>query len=109
PWAPYDPAQDQLYEIRDTVTVAAAASAGVKAIAAHFAGAAPAADSVAATATTAAPKTDCDRLVDVVLKDGQIQATHSVAPPDTIDIGLKGVPPLPVQAAYCRVEATLHP
>lgn len=107
-WTPYAAEQDLAYEISASgVTTAPAASAGVKAITAHFAVAAP----IPATAQPAAPvvQTDCDRLASATLAGGTITATHNVAPPDTIDIGLKGVPPLPVQASYCRIEATLQP
>jgi carboxylesterase type B len=113
-WVPYSADTDLLYDISaDGVRTAPAGPDGVKAITQHFIGgqttvlAAATEDDPAQDAAPAA-ETDCDRLAATRLDNGTIKATHKVAPPDTIDIGLRGVPPLPVQAAYCRVEATLH-
>jgi hypothetical protein len=51
----------------------------------------------------------CAALQKFKLKGGTIDTVTAVAPPQTMDIGFKGLPPLPVTAAYCRVEATLKP
>ncbi|HVT37089.1 MAG TPA: tannase/feruloyl esterase family alpha/beta hydrolase [Nevskiaceae bacterium] len=118
-WPPYSAKADQLLEFGNAgVSVASAGAAQLDAISAHFAPAAsataaapaPATISVAAPAPAAvAPKTACDLLADYQLDHGVIDSTASVAPPDTLDIGLQGLPPLPVAAAYCRVRATLTP
>ncbi|WP_205527213.1 tannase/feruloyl esterase family alpha/beta hydrolase [Solimonas sp. K1W22B-7] len=114
-WKTFNPADDQLYEIgTSAVSIAKAGTPGIDALRKHFDGGAPAAvasetKSVASAAAATTISSPCDALIDTKLAAGKVVATHSVAPPDTIDIGLKGVPPLPVQAAYCRIEATLTP
>lgn len=111
-WKPYDPSVDQLYDIGVGGTaVAKAGTPGLDAITKHFADGATTAPVTAAAdgVGAAGGGSPCDALKNTKLADGKVVATHSVAPPDTIDIGLKGVPPLPVQAAYCRIEATLTP
>ncbi|MGH8446406.1 MAG: tannase/feruloyl esterase family alpha/beta hydrolase [Solimonas sp.] len=62
-----------------------------------------------AVSLPAAAADACAALQKFKLKDGAIDKVTAVAPPDTMDIGFKGLPPLPVTAAYCRVEATLKP
>ena len=113
-WPEYSTSSDRLYDL--TATGAASAPAGGKhldAITAHYSqgGSAVAKPAAASPAIVAEkkPATVCDALIGFQLENGRITGTHNVAPPDTIDIGLKGVPPLPVQASYCRVEATLTP
>ncbi len=110
-WKPYSPDADQLYEISPSgVALAKAGTPGLDAISKHFAaGPMAAAAAPVADNTAVAVESPCAALIGTQLEGGKVVATHSVAPPDTIDIGLKGVPPLPVQAAYCRIEATLTP
>ena len=116
-WPAYSAGEDRLYDFTTAgPVVAPAGGKHLDAITAHYSqgGSATAAQSVAALVLPAAaadgrPANDCDALIAFQLGNGRITGTHNVAPPDTIDIGLKGVPPLPVQASYCRVEAMLTP
>lgn len=112
-WPAYSSVGGQMYQFSNSgIALAVAGSKHLEALTAHFSGGKIAvAEAVveAPLAPAAEPKNACDALMDFKLADGKITGTHSVAPPDTIDIGLKGVPPLPVQGSYCRVEATLTP
>lgn len=64
----------------------------------------------AALATVPAEAQDaCANLLKFKLKGGAVDSAQIMAPPATMDVGLKGVPPLPVTATFCRVEAHLQP
>lgn len=62
-----------------------------------------------AAAPAALAQDTCAALQTLKLKDGAVDSAQMVAPPATMDIGFKGLPPLPVTATYCRVEAHLQP
>jgi feruloyl esterase len=51
----------------------------------------------------------CAALKQYKLQGGAVDAVEMLAPPATFDIGFQGLPPLPVTATFCRVQAHLTP
>ncbi|HEY1152890.1 MAG TPA: tannase/feruloyl esterase family alpha/beta hydrolase, partial [Pseudolabrys sp.] len=51
----------------------------------------------------------CLALKDFKLAGGRIDSVGTMTPPEPLDLGIKGVPPLPVLNTYCRVQGRLTP
>lgn len=63
----------------------------------------------AAAPQTLAADDACQALKDFKLTGGTIDTVSTMAPPEPLDLGIKGVPPLPVLNEFCRVQGTLTP
>ena len=111
-WPAYTAAGDQLLDFTADGSTAAA-TAGTPALAAitsHYTGApaaAPAAAAAAQPAATADPA--CAALQDFKMDQVHIDSAQPMAANDTLDLNIKGVPPIPLGADICRVRATLTP
>ncbi len=112
-WPQYAASTDQLLEFTADGG-AAAATAGTSALAAitsHFTAAADAAPAAAAPAPqpVAAADPACAALQDFRMDQVHVDSAQPMAATDTLDLSIKGVPPVPVGADICRVRATLTP
>ncbi len=109
-WPAYTSKTDQLLEFSPQgAAPATAGDARLAAITSHFAQASTAVVAAAPVAQSNPADAACAALQNFKMDAVHVDAVQSMAPTDTLDIGIKGVPPLPVQAAFCRVQATLAP
>ncbi|MDB5975575.1 MAG: carboxylesterase [Nevskia sp.] len=111
-WPAYSSKTDQLLEFSPEAgsVAATAGDARLAAIAGHFAQAGSGAVAAAPVVQAVNPAdAACAALQNFKMDAVHVDSAQSLAPTDTLDLGIKGVPPLPVQAAFCRVQATLAP